>query len=219
MSDFGRSLRKILVMAGVLLVLAIPLMILLEDFVREAIVTPLAYQIWLLRVVADALPQSLVISAVVAIAVFLAARSLRPGKVDVDEPRPQPRESVGTLRRWNERLSLLHERRYSRDRFDHYIGHLVTKVIAHSEHLTTREVNARLQAGSITVPDEVKSFVDAAYGPRLADRQGLFGWLRSLLLRERPKRVTLDTVTEDVSPVLDYIELQLRLNERGQTDE
>jgi hypothetical protein len=201
-------------MTGVLLALAVPLMILLEDFVREAIVMPLAYQVWLLRVVTDALPQSLVISVVVALAVYLAVRSLRPGKPVDAETQRRSRESEGALRRWNERLSLLVEHRYSRDRFDHYIGRLVTKVIAHSEHLSTREVNARLQAGDLPVPDDIRPFVEAAYGSRLLERRGFLAWLRSLMAGERPERVTLNTVREDVTPVLDYIESQLRLKER-----
>ncbi len=57
MTRYRTALKHGLILAGVLLALALPLMFLLEDFIRDAIILPLAYLAWIVSTVLGALPE------------------------------------------------------------------------------------------------------------------------------------------------------------------
>jgi len=64
---------------GLALAAAIGLAVLLRDLVREALVEPLAYLLWLVRLELESLPQAIAWVALIVIGLLLAGRSLVAG--------------------------------------------------------------------------------------------------------------------------------------------
>jgi hypothetical protein len=213
------KLKVILIMAAVLIALALPLMFLLEDFVRDAIILPLGYYAWYFGVIFDALPQSLLIGVLVALLAYLAAGSLRRQRSAPDKPRTHQRQLPGNVRIWTDRIDLVSQGTYSRARFEHQFGQLLLRLISHEERLSLRETMQRIQAGEIEIAPELKPYVLRALSTGPATRRGLLGWLKALLTRKPSKEATLRTVALEIEPALRWVERQLRLVQGEELDE
>jgi hypothetical protein len=210
MKRLREQLPKVLMMVGVLAALAIPLMFLLEDFVREAIVEPMAYQIWLARVIVSALPQAVFLIGFLPILLYIAVRSLRGGNVKVWESQKKERSSGGNLQTWLQRMELVTEGSYSKERFDHQLGQLLLQIIAHQQRLPMRETVYSIENGTIDVPSDIELYIQAALRTGFSGARKPFQWLRDLFQRRRTG-MTPDELKAHVIPALQYIENQLRI--------
>lgn len=204
------NLPKILIMAGVLLVLAIPLMFLLEDFVREAIVQPLAYQVWLTRVILDALPQAVLLIAFLPLLLYIAIRSLKGRKARIWKAEPPPMASHGNLQTWLTRMNLVMGGSYSRERFDHQLGQVLLQVVAHQQRLPMRGTIRRIENGTIPLPPEIEPYIRAALSAGFSGKRKPFRWLLDLL-RKRRTGMTAQELERHMTPALRYLEQQLRI--------
>jgi hypothetical protein len=182
------KLKTILLFAGVLLMLAIPLMFLLEDFVRDAVLLPLAYITWLLRIILDALPQRYFLAAIVALGIYIAFRSLRRSQKDQKHRTSQAFYARGNLTLWADRLRLVARGAYSKQRFRYHLGRLALNVLAHEYRITSVELSNRIREGTIEIPDDIQPYIQSAVNSRYMMRRfhfpivdRLLAWLRSKL--------------------------------------
>jgi hypothetical protein len=212
------KLKPILIMFGILIALALPLMFLLEDFVRDAIVIPVSYYAWYFGVILDALPHSLFVGILVIVLAYLAAMSLRRNRTAVWRPRFSERQSPGSVRIWTDRINLVSQGDYSRERFEHQFGQLVMHLIAHEERLSLRAAARQVQMQELDVPPELERYLLRAFSGGQRQRRGLWAWLRDLFSRRSSPEAALQRVAEDVEPALLYLERQLRIVQEEELD-
>lgn len=211
--------KAILIALGVLIALALPLMILLEDFVRDAIVLPAGYYIWYFGVILDALPESLLVGVLVLVLLTIALRSLRRKKAVIWQPRLSERQSSGNIRVWTDRINLVSQGHYSCERFEHLFGQLVMRWLAHEERLSLRETVRCLQAGEADVPPELASYLQRVINANIISRRSFLDRLKTLLARKQDREAALKRVAQEVEPALHFMEQQLRLVQGEELDE
>ena len=207
--------RSILILVGVLVALALPLMFLLENFIRDAIVLPLAYQAWLIGVIVGALPEGCLLMPVVGLATFLAVRSLQRRQERSTTEKPVRRAPMGAARMWYERVEHVAAGTYSRERLEHYVGQCLMSVVGYENRLSPREALRMIENGDIAVPGNVRSYVDAAFRGGAARKQT---WLTrivqgtlKLLQGRKAVGMSMVEISEHVEPALAFIEEELRM--------
>ncbi len=215
MTITSAKLHRLLLLVGILIALALPLMFMLKDFVREAIVLPFAYQAWVVGIVVDALPEGLFLGAVVLVGILIATRSLRRSRAVVQIEQTRPHRSDGSVRVWMERVAHVSAGTYSRDRFGHYIGQFLIRAIAYEERLSPREVRLHVDSGEIDLPDGVREYLDLTQQSAAPSRRTWFQRVKQRLLglaqRRLRRRVTPDDLWAEMDVALSYIERQLRI--------
>ena len=211
----GSRASRILILAGILLALALPLMFLLEDFMRDAVVTPLAYLAWLVGTIVGALPEGCLLIPFVAVAVLLAIRSLQRGREEVPSSRPVYRTSVGAAHLWLERIEHVAAGTYAPERLEHYVGQLLMDIMGHENRLSPRDTMRKIEDGEIAVPGDVRRFVDAAFQSGVVPKQGWLARLGTSVIQalrgRRRTGVSGDEIAERVDPALVFIEEELRM--------
>ena len=202
-SDIRSKFRVILLFGIVILLLAVPLMLLLEDFVRDAILIPLAYLWWIAEIVIDAIPQSYFIGGLVALGLYIAVLSLRSDREGTSRETSTRVISSGNLKVWVQRLRWVARGNYSKQRLHYHLGRLCLSVLAHEYRLQSSEVAQRIRDEDLTVPDTIQPYVDAAVRysrpvPRtrfpLLDQ--FWGWVKRLVTPEANERLQRDTQRE-----------------------
>jgi hypothetical protein len=186
--NVSKKLKAILIFVAVLLSLAIPLMFLLEDFVRDGILLPIAYLLWLLNIIVEAIPESYFLAGIVAIGIYIALRSL--GRDDRRRKKIASRTfyARGNLTLWADRLRLVARGSYSRQRFRYHLGRLALDILAHEYRMSSNELATRIREGNFEVPGEIEVYIESAVNSRYLTRQfrfqvlaRLIAWLRRQL--------------------------------------
>ena len=215
MSSVLPKLKRVLPLLAILLALALPLMFLLEDFMRDAIVLPLAYLGWLIGVILDALPQALFLTVIVAMGIYIALRSLSRERPSESVREVQSHRSEGAVALWLKRLERVSEGAYSRERLNYYLGQLLTRTIAHEQHMAPKDVLRAVDIGELTLPAEIQIYIDLAYRrgyptlPKWYRRLGTF--ILRALTRQTAREATPRELERQIEPALDYIQHQLRI--------
>jgi hypothetical protein len=216
------KLKTILIFAAVLLMLAIPLMFLLEDFVRDAILVPLAYIAWLLGIIVGALPQRYSLAAIVALGVYIAIRSLRRNRRDQTTTSTQAFYARGNLTLWADRLRLVARGAYSQQRFRYHLGRLALNVLAHEYRITPIELANRIREGEIEIPADIQPYIQSAVNARYLTRRyhfpvvdQLLTWLRSKLQSDKSSE-DLQDMHREINRVITTLQTILGMElERG----
>jgi hypothetical protein len=219
MTEQQTKLKRILMLGAVILALALPLMFLLEDFVRDAIVAPTAYLVWLTSVLIDALPESYLLGFATAIVVYVAIRSLSRE----DERLPQRKvisvPSQGAIAAWCHMLQLVAKGSYSEQRLDHHIGQLMLKVIAYENRCSLREAGQLIENDQVNLPPDLASYLQAALSRRLPRSPNLLERLKMIIIGPRRARITDDDLAHKLAPTLNYLENELKIRPSEEVDE
>jgi len=210
MTNLAPKLKRILIMAAAIVAMALPLMFLMEDFIEDAIVKPLAYTAWVAGVVIDAMPQSYLIAAIVTVVLYVAARSLGREPPPLPKERQTPAPPEGEAAAWFRRLELSTKGGYSRQRIRQQIGMIIVQLIAHEQRLSVRETTRGIEQGTLTVPDDLAPFIDAASGQRLPVTPPLFRRIWAAIRGIGAPKSTQNDIAADLDPALRYIEAQFR---------
>ena len=165
-----------------------------RDFVREAIVTPVAYAVWIVGLLIESLPQAILWTFFLAIVLFMAIGSL------ITRPKPAGKAgSVGADRRGQvevlaRRIDLAAGGYYFRWHLARRLRDLAVDAIAYRQRLTHEQVQQQLEAGTLDMPPAIRAYFQAelTLGPvsRMSD-------LRHRL-RPRTPAAPLDLDPEEV---------------------
>jgi hypothetical protein len=202
------ELRRRLVLLGLVLLMAAPLVLVLRDFAREAIVVPLLYVLWLGRLLFRSIPQPLLWSLFLTLVLLVAARSLGGREGPARGMREAQAESPGRVRVWARRIQLADRGDYSRWRLAHYLRTLILDVLAHRERLTPEQLRRRLETGEVHAPPAVQAYLQAGLMPMPSGPLGLFSRLRHRL-RSRARPSPLDSGLESA---VQFLENQLEVS-------
>lgn len=147
-----------LVAVGLVLLLTVFLVLTLRDVVREVIVIPLLYVLWVGRLLLRSVPQALFWFAFVVVAFFLALGSLVWEKRPLPEPHPVGRSFSGQVSVWAKWIRLMAAGGYTGWYFGQHVEKLIVAVLAYRERLNTRETRRRIKAGDLEVPPEAQAY-------------------------------------------------------------
>jgi hypothetical protein len=160
------NVRRLLVVGIVLLVVLGFLLFSIRELVREVIVIPVSYLIWVVGILVESTNQFYFWLVLLFISLMVASRSLRPKKKDreLDSEVPVPEEvgivpGRGRVGFWAMRVKLMRLGPYYQGSFNEGLSRLLVEVLAHRHHLTIRQVEQNINNGTLDVPDEVRKFV------------------------------------------------------------
>ena len=206
MSETSTGVRNRLLFLGLVLLVAIPLALVLRDVVRQVLVVPLLYLLWLGSLLFHAVPQVFFWALLLAITLFLAVRSLtrrgRPPRETRDEKPGYP----GQVQVWTQRVYLMERGDYSGWYVAQRLRRLILEVLAHHERLSIEQIKQHLKTGELDASPQVRACLQAGLAPAFRSR-GLFSrlWHR-LRLSVRAPLPDLD-----LEGVVQFLENQLKI--------
>lgn len=168
----GFNLRRVSILAAVILVIGIVLLFWARDVIREVIVLPLSYLLWGIDLFIRSTPQLFFWAAVLVISFMIAYRGLAVRrKIHLDMPIaggisevPDHRLVTGRVVYWRGKVNLMNAGRgsYFQNSFHVSITRLLINQLAHRHRLTVDQVERNLKDGSLDVPDEVREYALAS---------------------------------------------------------
>jgi hypothetical protein len=216
----AENIKRLAWLLAPLLVLVIVLTILLTDFVREAIVVPISYILWLGNLVLKSISQILLWAWLPVIAFFIALRSLSTAKKDKPigivseaETRYPRRQRVDF---WVIQIHQNHGY-FGRTRFAEHLGRLILDILAYQERITPWEIEQRIENGDLEVPPEVRSYLHEKRRRYSEGSGGLYQrlrrWLKNavtILIKGRSS-VRPASHHPDLETVVAFLEKQLEV--------
>ncbi len=187
------------------LVLTAALTLLLRGLVRELIILPLLQLYWVVRILLESIPQLLLWSLFVGVALLIAGGSLIGWRRAQERAEAAQREQPGRVAAWARWIRQAEEGDYSRWRLAHRLGGLALDLLAYRQQCPPEQVKRQLEEGSLAMPPEVRAYLQAGLG------RGLWGpsshlsllWRR---LRGAPPPSPLDV---ELEAVIRFLETQL----------
>jgi hypothetical protein len=190
------SKRRVIVLialgAGIIVIVAaLVLMVVLRDFVRQAIVLPLSYVAWLAGLVLNSFPQSTYWAILLAVSILVAWKSLGVPRRLFFQRKVTPiiAESrvLSLLAARQVQFAQLNESVFARERTAFELRALVVKVLAYQERQSSSEIEQRIRTGTLATPPEIHALL-MDWQSWLADepanpwerRLGRWHWLRQV---------------------------------------
>ena len=190
------------------------LVVVVDDFVQNAILVPIAYYLWLGNIIVKALPESCFLWLLIILNLIIIAPSLRRGRRNIWRPKGESSTVDGEVTIWEQRLQLLVNGAYTENRFAYHLGHLVLQILAYEERLPIRAVIYNIEKGAFNMPDHVRSYVLNGIG--MGKMQKGLSFIDRIKLRFRrlfqlqQKSLTLSQ-TEDIILTIQYVEAKLQI--------
>ena len=182
--------RRTLVLAlvpGVLLVAALTL--LLREWVRDVILTPILFLLWLGGLMIRSTPQWIFWGVFLVLALLILANSLITGKIrvqNVDRAEPErPRRAPVLF--WARQIRWGARRDFSAMGNADPLRRLVLEAIVFQERLSLTEVEERLESGELDVPPAIRVYLQRKPAPEPFSPVSLWGrlWQRWSDLRQQ----------------------------------
>jgi hypothetical protein len=179
------KLAEYLIVLGVVLLVAVPLVLLVRDVVRNMVVIPLLYILWVGRLLLQSVPQAFFWFVFLTAALVLAVGSLvRQERSRGEQPRV-PVSSSGQVRAWVRRIRLMARGGFTGWYFGQHMERLIVDVLAHRERLTPKQIRHRVRSGDLEVPPEIRPYFRIA---RVRSRRRWIAGLVSRLRRRSGRR-------------------------------
>jgi hypothetical protein len=180
------------------------------NFVRDAVITPIYYSLWVGGLLLNSVPQAIFLGILVLICAVIGLNALANstgGKGRASrQPPPTPLESRYT--HWERLCANMYMGQFSRHLFISDARRLILSVLAFEYRADAHQVEAMLRSGEIVVPERIRSLVlgnDASLSsPALS---GIEAWLARL--RGTPKAdPQVDALLEEIITfVEDHLEI------------
>jgi hypothetical protein len=221
-----------------LLIALIPILGLLLlgiNFVRDNIVIPFEYDLWLAGLAIRVIPQAILWGILCCVVLVLALRSLVAGK---NPPQKVEREEKMRTRServafWTLQIRMRARGSYSRLRFADFFSKLILDILTYTGEVSQEQYEKALKTGLLDLPPEVQTFLKARLTPFYELRsppffQRLMGSIRRLLVSPAQRSIQPESIKPTVSkgPALDqelesvvtYLEHELEVNSNHHGD-
>jgi hypothetical protein len=198
-------MRKRLLLVGLILLLATPLVPVLKGLVRELITVPILRLIWISQLVFDSIPRLFIWAMFIAISALVAGASLIRLRQPLPEVHPIRLESSGQVRHLTRRIQHMGQDDYFKWSFSQHLRELILKVLAESERTTVEEIKRRVRTGQLAVPSEILAYLQVRRKPTYSRPAGIPKVLRNHL---RSNERTLPHEA-DLARVVQFLEDQL----------
>ena len=154
-------MKNRLILLALALLLVGVLSLVFRDFVREAIVTPIAYAAWVAGILIESLPQMILWIALLAVVLWMAVGSLiaRPKPIRAfSDAKADRRGQIEVLAR---RIDLATRGYYFRWHLARRLRDLAVDTLAYRQRMTPEQVNQHLEAGTLDIPPAIRAYFQA----------------------------------------------------------
>jgi hypothetical protein len=201
-------MKKRLLLTAAILALAIPLVYLLKDMAQQFFAIEILRLAWTVRILFESLPQTRLWAAFLAVALFLAARSL----IEHRTPRQQEPDleteqlgQVAVVTGWIQRSWSL---AYSRRSLARSMRALTLEVLAYQHRSTPEQIRQELRTGRLEVPPEIQAYLDLGRSPVYTPPTSLLARFRRRLWSS----VRAPQVDPELERVVHFLESQLEID-------
>ncbi len=181
--------RRLAIVALLFVIVNTVLVFLARDIIREMIVLPLAYLLFLVKIFIDSTPQLFFWLAVVLISGWIAYRSLYRKRKLVDDFGPshmvsEEPGSQGRMSFWVTKVNIA--RRYGGSYFGSSfhlaMSRLLVDLLAHRYRLSTGEVEDRVRRKTLGLPPDIEEYLLLNLGNNESHGSWYERWWRKFLL-------------------------------------
>lgn len=183
------------------------------DFVRETVVIPIYYLIWLGDLVLKSIPQYAYLGGLVVASILIALNTLRRIRISralLREAREQP-ESATRYLFWKKLTTNVYSSPFARSQFAWESRKLLLSILASQEGVSLPEIEVMVRDGRLNVPPSVKSLIGS----------------RELQISERPAhsrdrnstKYRDPALTQQVHEIISFIEYRLEITHAGKQAE
>lgn len=187
---------------GFVVLLAIPLVWLLKDWVREVVLAEILTTAWIVGLRISTLPQAPIWILFVLIVIYLALRTLFPRTPLPPEPLPPLPPHVGELRSLAKRIERSAEGDYFRWDLARHVGGVMIDSLAYRRRTSRAEIRQQLRAGQLDVPPVIHRFLLVGMAPIYTLSSGLVTRFRHLFAAE----AAVPTLDQDMEQIVQYLE-------------
>ncbi|MFC1463410.1 MAG: hypothetical protein ACFLMY_01045 [Candidatus Brachytrichaceae bacterium NZ_4S206] len=190
----------------------------LRDAVREAVVIPLAYAVWLTDLLLRSLPQGLFLAILLIISLVIVLRGLLQAGARTSEMpfRPVASSPRSRLGFWVRQLNNLNHSQFAREQTSQEMRNLMLRMLAQAHQFEPNEVMAQIRSGALSVPPEIEALLRNWQGWLQVERHeggrtfaSLWRRLREVFqpARQPPDYVT--SINDKLEAAISYVETQL----------
>ena len=195
------------------------LVLLYWDFVRDTIVVPIYYLLWISDLALKSIPQGIYLVGLVLVSTVIGLNTLERTRVNEATRTPDPHQRQLDTRYsfWRQQVLNLQSSAFAREKFVTEAGKLIVSVLAYREGVTSAEAEALIREGSLTVPKAISELLRekdlrvVRRGPSLLEKT-VFG-LGRLLLKQGPPRDS--QIDQQVAEIIGFIERELEITHAG----
>jgi len=177
----NKKLLLRLLVPGLILVIALTWA--LQDFVREVLIIPLSYFLWLATLIFRSIPQALLWAALLIVVVTIIIKSLHAPRPPLPKTHAPAGERPGRVAVWKKRIHMLRHGEYSRQHFAWHLSGLILEVLAYQERLNPQDIERALETSALTIPPEVSAYIEARRRSYFRQRTHFFARLRQRIRR------------------------------------
>lgn len=161
--------NRLLISFGISFVLALLMINVWGDLVRELILLPISYLIWIGGLLYRSFDQRALWTSLIIIIVLISWASLKL-KRSADKPENKNLDLfLNRIEIWSKRLKDVHRGTYMQWRLAQHLSGLVLDSLAYRAGLTREQIDQKILSGTLNIPDDIQAYLLAARGFEVAD--------------------------------------------------
>lgn len=157
----GLNSRRLIVVAAIVLAVTTALLYSFRAVVRELIIIPVSYWIWIIGLFLNSTPQyffwiiALLIVFIIAWRSFIVKEKRNETVVRVPDYSP----ATGRVSYWATRVNLMRLGVYYQSTFNEALARLAIDLIGYRHRISNRQIERGLSRNTLRVPNEVRNFL------------------------------------------------------------
>lgn len=209
------NLKGRLLAAAAVLLLTAALTWLLRDAVRDAVVRPITYLLWLSGLFLGSVPERVLLAALTLAGVYVAVRSLTArARAESAPPPAEPRRGEESrLRFWRIQFHYAPGSAFAAEKLAAELRNLIFDLLEHQERMNRDEVAHAAATGALELPPPVRALLLEQQHWSPAGEIDSLQRLREMLyalLRKPPPEAAPSPFEQDVELVVAWIEGRLK---------
>jgi hypothetical protein len=157
-----RSTIRYIVISITFLVLVLVFLLFGGEFIRENIVVPFEYDLWLAKIAIRSIPQYIFVAIICGIALIFVLYSLLAGKQKQGR-KPEDKEFIRNRSErvvfWMTQIRVMQRGNYSLVRFSDFFGRLIFDILSYTGRINPDHFEEKLIDGTLDVPPDILSFL------------------------------------------------------------
>ena len=190
----------ILIIISILSIVAI-VVFLIKDAVREVVIKPVLYIIWLLSLLIRAVPQQLLWSLIILLGAYIFLSKVLDIRLKEDISQNEIVVYQSRLDKWKDWIELAIQGDYFKKKLFNEIGDVIVDSVAFKEQLDKREVLIKIRSGEIILPFKFEK--NERYSKSLSKFQ-------MLLYRFYAPEKNI-SITQEVEEIINYLEREMEI--------
>lgn len=172
-----------------IILLTIVLVIWFDELVDQVIVQPVAYLIFILRLVFASFHQGVVWISFILIALVIAMMILIPELEPPSNPKEKEWDYPDRIHTWERHIWAMNQGDYIRISLEDHLADLIVDTLSYRDGARVDEVLKQFRAGDLDVPPEVHRLIVAGFQPSLLDERKKYPYHPEEIIRYLESRI------------------------------